>query len=161
MELTFLCTNHKRLFREQPEHALTCCLNTIDKWRMLFNKECWNESLPYIGCAWEASQIMVMSRSLETASAVEWLMYTFGGLTENLKKTSRADLCIQACQMTIGKLKEKSNQDLTAETLTAPRIAQLTEELNRLEASFEWSRDTYSQRIFASPTQNDGKPVLH
>ncbi len=160
MELNFLCVNHKKLFRDCPKQAFTCCLNTLERWRKLFSRDSWAEAVPYIGCAWETAQIMTMSDQMETSTSVDWLLYTTRGLAETLKKTGRLDLCIEAYQLTIKCLKDKAEKDPASEQLIEPKASQISDELLRIEALVDWENSATAQRVIFG-AQTAARPSVH
>ncbi len=138
MKLTFLCTNHREWLTSQPDQAIHCCANSCETGWNLYQQQRLDEALPYIGCAFDAAEILLSARQSTDVNALEWFLKTLSGLTLTLKNLGQLEDAKNVYHMAINRLQ----QELLFGTALKPYI---TVQINRL--SHELKHLDYGHRV--------------
>jgi hypothetical protein len=115
MKLRFLCANHREWLCSQPHQAVHRCANSFETGWQLFQGEHWAEALPHLGCAFETAEILLTTRAMAPARAVEWFMHSLSGLTQTLDKLGRTSASMEVHQAAIDRLRREAAREITPE----------------------------------------------
>ena len=72
MKLQFLCAGHREWLANSPGSAIDCWSNGLETGRVLCDDRKWSEALPHIGCAYEASEIILSMIYIDQHNAVRF-----------------------------------------------------------------------------------------
>lgn len=127
MKLRFLCANHREWLYSQPEQAVHSCANSFETGWHLCQQEKWQDALPQMGCAFETAEILLTTRAIASARAVDWFLRTLQGLTQTLEKLRLQDQSREVHQAAIARLRSEVARGV------APELeAQLYSHITRL-----------------------------
>lgn len=115
MKLRFLCANHREWLCSQPHQAVHWCANSFETGWHLSQREHWAEAMPHMGCAFETAEILLTTRAMAPASAVEWFLHSLAGLTQALEKLGRTGACIEVQQAAIDRLRQEAAKPIAPE----------------------------------------------
>lgn len=115
MKLRFLCANHRQWLHSQPDQAMHWCANSFETGWHLSQGENWKEALAHMGCAFETAEILMTTRGIAPARAVEWFLKTLDGLLLALKKLHLVDNCIELYQVAVNRLRQEAHGKLSPE----------------------------------------------
>ena len=73
MAIRFLCDAHRVMFNEQPCEAITAWQDSFDRGNSLYDQNQWQQTLTYLGSAYETACIIMTTRAIERSSAYELL----------------------------------------------------------------------------------------
>lgn len=72
MRLQFLCADHREWLANSPGSAIDCRSNGLETGRVLCDDYRWDEVLPHVGCAYEASEIILSMVYIDRHNAVRF-----------------------------------------------------------------------------------------
>ena len=72
MKLQFLCAGHREWLANSPGSAIDCWSNGLETGRVLCDDHRWDEALPHVGCAYEASEIILSMVYIDRHNAVRF-----------------------------------------------------------------------------------------
>lgn len=76
MKLQFLCAGHREWLANSPGCAIDCWSNGLEAGRVLCEEYRWNDALPHVGCAYEASEIILSMVYIDRHNAVRFFTST-------------------------------------------------------------------------------------
>ena len=148
MKLRFLCANHREWLYSQPEQALHWCANSYETGWYLCQTQQWRDALAHIGCAFESAEILMKSRGIAPAVAVEWFLKALDSLVQILIKLQLMDSCVELYQVAISRLRQEVN------SIISPQLeADLYRHITRLDRD---RRRLDSDRQFLPPVTFGG-----
>lgn len=115
MKLRFLCANHREWLHSQPEQAMHSCSNSFETGWHLCQVENWQDALPQMGCAFETAEILLTTRAISAARAVDWFVRTLQGLTQTLEKLEFTEQCLSVYQAAIDRLRSEVARGIAPE----------------------------------------------
>jgi hypothetical protein len=71
MKLKFLCEKHRMELTNEPGQAIHCWQNGFEAGQFLCHQKRWQEALPHLGCAFETSEIMMVTKAVDSRFACE------------------------------------------------------------------------------------------
>jgi len=158
MKLRFLCANHREWLCNQPHQAVHWCANSFETGWHLAQREQWAEAMPHLGCAFETAEILMTTRAITPARAVEWFLHALAGLAQTLEKLGRTSACVEVHQAAIERLRREASQQI-APDLEADIYRHITR-LNRDRRRLSTAVQRVSPRLaIAEPARE--KIVLH
>ncbi|MDX2463792.1 MAG: hypothetical protein QNK31_04715 [Porticoccus sp.] len=72
MKLRFLCAGHREWLNDSPGCAVDCWSNGLETGKILCEEGQWKEALPYVGCAYEASEIILSTQYMDRYNAIRF-----------------------------------------------------------------------------------------
>lgn len=158
MKLRFLCANHREWLCNQPQQAVHWCANSFETGWYLSQRGQWAEAMPHMGCAFETAEILLTTRVVAPARAVEWFLHSLAGLTKTLEQMGRNSTSMEVHQSAIDRLRQEAAQPI------APELeAELYRHIMRLNRNRRRITSGAQRRAPAlSPSEpTRGKVVLH
>ena len=131
MRLTFLCANHREWLSSRPDQAIHCCANSCEAGWYLCQQQSLEEALPYMGCAFETAEILLKTRVIKPAEALQWFLHTQADVTRVLRKLGRLEDCKSVILMAVDRLEKELSQDVTLKTTITLELNRLAHELRR------------------------------
>ena len=156
MSLSFLCKNHRAWLNQHPDDAIQNCVSNCEAARVLYQQGRWQESLLYIGNAFETAEILFNNRVVMQVSAMEWFLHTLAGLIQTLKALGHGDACKEFYQAGIDQLKQERLNTPSMKTAIDAQIYRLVQERSQLDVNSQPDR----QRA-QSLANNQHTMVLH
>lgn len=132
MSLRFLCANHRSFLLQQPDQAVHFSVSAWENGQHYGAEQAWDQALPYVGCAYEAAEIVFAAREIPDEDGLNWYMHTLRGLSQNLEHLQRGADCQRLFTSAIGFLKQELAGDPTLKMPLILQINRLTQELQRL-----------------------------
>ena len=71
MNYKFLCSSHRTYLLQNPSRAVGFWQTGFDTAQVFCDDGQWSEALPHIGCAYEAAEIILMTKPIVTAGTFE------------------------------------------------------------------------------------------
>ena len=146
MKLTFLCVNHREWLSSRPDQAIHWCANSCETGRYLCQQQRLEEALPYVGCAFEAAEILLTTREIKPAESLPWFLHTLAELTRTLRKLGRFEDCKNVNHLAVERLQQELRRNRTLKTTIALEFNRIAKELKDL-----------SNNSRAKPQQFSGK----
>jgi hypothetical protein len=115
MKLRFLCANHREWLCNEPQQAVHRCANSFETGWHLSQLEQWSEAMPHMGCAFETAEILLSTRAMAPARAIDWFLHSLAGLTQTLEKLGRMGTCMEVHQAAIDRLRKEAAQQIAPE----------------------------------------------
>jgi hypothetical protein len=146
MKLRFLCANHREWLCRQPGEAVHRYTNSFETGWHLSQQEQWGEALPHMGCAFETAEILMTTRAIAPAGALEWFIQSLAGLTQILLKLDRTTTCIEVYHAAVDRLRKESTQKISPELEASiyQHITRLNRERRCMHDSATWPGATFA-----------------
>ena len=140
MKLRFLCANHRQWLTSHPSEAVHRYANSYETGWHLSQRDQWEDALPHMGCAFETAEILMTTRAIAPAGALEWFVQSLAGLVEILLKLDRTTTCIELYQAAAERLRQEANQKISPEleAFIYLHITRLNRERRQLHEGVTW-----------------------
>jgi hypothetical protein len=120
MKLQFLCAGHREWLSKSPSQAVDCWSNSLETGQIFCDQYRWHEALPYVGSAYEASEIILSTTFVDRYNATHFFTTSALLLVDVLTQLGRYEDSQQVCQLAIQRLK----RELSKEGTDGPHINQ-------------------------------------
>lgn len=130
MKLRFLCAGHRQWLSSSPGQAVECWSNGLETGKIYCDQHQWQEALPYVGCAYEASEIMLSTTYLDKYNSVYFFTSSAVLLMEVLSRLNCHDESRQVYQSATQRL----GRELIIHGADRPHVNQ---QLKRLDSELE------------------------
>lgn len=107
MYRTYVYANHRSWLMNQPEQAIHCSQNASETGELLYEDGCLEEALPYLGSAYEISEILLCCQKVNFTTAVKKYTHTLDALIQALVKLGYIEESKQMYKAAIEHLKRK------------------------------------------------------
>lgn len=125
MKLRFLCGAHRMELTQKPEKAINCWQNGLDTGHFFCEQQMWKEALPHFGCAFETSEILITTRTVDSKCAYELFTYSALLLIDAFGKLGCADQCQAIYWMAIKRLTRELSSQPEAQACITPHLEHL------------------------------------
>lgn len=110
MKLSFLCAPHRVELTNKPNKAIRCWQDGFDTGQALYDQHMFKEALPYLGCAFETSEIILSSRIIDSKSACEFFSSSAVACANTLAQLECIDRAFEVFWMAINRLEKECYQ---------------------------------------------------
>lgn len=132
MKLRFLCAGHREWLSNSPSQAVDCWSNSLETGQVFCDQCRWREALPYVGSAYESSEIILSTAFVDRYNAAYFFTSSAILLMDVLTKLGQHDESRQVCQWAMQRLKrELLNSDTDAPHINQ-QLKRLGDELGLL-----------------------------
>jgi tetratricopeptide (TPR) repeat protein len=146
MRLYFICDNHRTYFNQQPEIAVQSCLHNCEIAESLYQQGRWEEALPYVGCAYETAEILLINDVCIAGNPIEWFLHSLEGLTETLKRLGQIEDCLEFYRAAINRLRLYQRHSLSMKVTIDIEIDRLNGLTKILSGSYPATAKIYQFR---------------
>lgn len=144
MKLRFLCGQHRKLLNLHPDKAIHCWQNGFDMGQYFCDQQHWNEALPHLGCAFEAAEIVLTKRNIDTESACELFVASAAHLIIAYGKLGYRDQSQEVCCMAVRRLTEELTRNPVTEMGVANHLEYLYGQLQDSNCLEQSSLETFT-----------------
>lgn len=130
MKLRFLCAGHREWLSKSPAQAVDCWSNGLETGKILCGQFQWKEALAHIGCAYEASEIILSTTYVDRYNAVHFFTSSSVMLINVLSQVGCYDDSWQVCLSAM----ERLRRELLTDGCDRPHIIH---QLKRLDMELE------------------------
>jgi hypothetical protein len=127
MKLRFICEVYRLELIRHPDKAIHCWQNGFDAGSSLYEQEMWDEALPYLGSAFETSEIILTTRAIQSTNARELFTASAALLIDVFGKTGAIPMTQKVYWLAVQRL----TQELRIDPCAATAISQHLERLYR------------------------------
>ena len=149
MNYKFLCSSHRTYLLQNPSRAVGFWQTGFDTAQVFCDDGQWSEALPHIGCAYEAAEIILMTKPIVTAGTFELMTSSTVLLAFTFLKLGNEE---DARDVYLASIKRLENELLTgaAYAEVQPTLSFLYRCIENLMANFSIPQPSLDQ------LQNDG-----
>lgn len=110
MNMKFLCKNHREHLLNDPSKAKTFWSLAFDTAQSFYDQCLWSDALPHIGCAFETSDIMLISKVEDPKQTYELMSSSSVLLAYTLLKVGQVDEARNVYWFTIKRLERELSE---------------------------------------------------
>lgn len=125
MNQKYLCVNHKQQLRNYPRQAVRAWSKSYENGQSLISMGFSFDALAHVGCAFEAAEIVLSAKIIETLDAVAMLTSSAATLAKLLNELGQPIESQTVIALTIQRIEKEYNDDIKMKALLQNQVQSL------------------------------------
>lgn len=159
MNQKYLCVNHKQQLRNYPKQAVRAWSKSYENGQSLMAMGFSFDALAHVGCAYEAAEIVLTAKVVDTLDAVAMLTSSAATLAKLLNELGQHVESQNVVDLTVQRI-EKEYKDNTAQQALLQNQVQSLRYFVEESTDSEFPLDESDFSLIALTT-NSASPTLH
>lgn len=153
MKLEFLCPTHRMWLADDPARAIGWWSNSYENGKSLCEQALWQDALPYVGCAYETSEMLLSSKEVDRRNVIAFFTSSALLLAETLTQLGYRGQSREVYLASLNRLNREQSSEAVIGVSISRQAKRLKRGLDQLK-QYGFSREP----AFA---QQEASKILH